>query len=158
MHDAFKTYARRHLQQQITNAIRSKHATRVPYALGRDDARSQDGVAERRFPKAVTDFVVTLSRHWYSKPYQGGVSFCVVFAMGSILWPSRDRVAGISSRRGAFWANLRRFGNHFGFKKWPPRGPEGSKKEIAKFEIASLVRTISESKSGPKVDIGGGKN
>ena len=101
MHDAFKTYARRHLQQQITDAIRSKHATRVHYALGRDDARSQDGVAERRFPKAVTDFVVILSRHWYSKPSHGGVSFCVVCAMGSILWPSRDRVAGISSRRGA---------------------------------------------------------
>ena len=31
--------------------------TRVGYALGRDDARSQDGVAERRFSKAVTDIV-----------------------------------------------------------------------------------------------------
>ena len=31
--------------------------TRAGYALGTDDARSQDGVAERRFPKAVTDIV-----------------------------------------------------------------------------------------------------
>ena len=57
LHDAFKTYAHRHPQQKITDAILSKHATRVNYALGRDDARSPDGVAERRFPKAVTDFV-----------------------------------------------------------------------------------------------------
>ena len=31
--------------------------TRVVYALGTDDAPSQDGVAERRFSKAVTDIV-----------------------------------------------------------------------------------------------------
>ena len=39
------------------SALRSKHVTRVGYALGTDDARSQDGVAERRFSKAVTDII-----------------------------------------------------------------------------------------------------
>ena len=38
-------------------ALRSKHVTRVVYALGTDDAPSQGGVAERRFSKAVTDIV-----------------------------------------------------------------------------------------------------
>ena len=38
-------------------ALCSKHVTRVGYALGTGDARSQDGVAERRFPKSVTDVV-----------------------------------------------------------------------------------------------------
>ena len=63
-------------------ALRSKHVTRVGYALGTDDARSRDGVAERGFSKAVTDIVdyvfgVGVSGHRPSKSAdpggQGGV-------------------------------------------------------------------------------------
>ena len=35
-------------------ALRSKHATHVGSALGKDDALSQNGVTEQRYPKTVT--------------------------------------------------------------------------------------------------------
>ena len=47
-----------------------------------------------------------------------GVLFYVVYAIDSILWPSRDRFAGIPGRRGVLGSKFRRFGDDFGTQKW----------------------------------------
>ena len=47
-----------------------------------------------------------------------GVPFCVVWAVDSLLWHSRDRFAGIPGRRGVLGSNFRRFGDDFGTQKW----------------------------------------
>ena len=137
--------------------------TRVVYALGTDDAPSQDGVPERRFSKAVTDIVdyafgvgvsgrrpsrvrrprrqgwrvgarggADIKKVLSLRVYRGagaecglklqtvhdGMPFCVVMAVDSLLWPSRDRFAGIPGRRRLLGGNLRRLGDDFGTQKW----------------------------------------
>ena len=63
-----------------------------------------------------------------SKTAPGGVSICVVYAIDSILGPSRRRFDGIPSRRGVLSEDFRRFRDHFGVQKWDPSGSQGSKK------------------------------
>ena len=46
-----------------------------------------------------------------------GVPFCMVWAIDSLLWRSRDRFAGIPGRRSLPGNPLRRFGDDFGTQK-----------------------------------------
>ena len=58
------------------------------------------------------------------KSVPGGVPFCVVWAIDSILWPPRDRFAGIPGRQSLLGGTLRRIGDDFGTQKWTKRGPK----------------------------------
>ena len=62
-----------------------------------------------------------------------GVSILLPWPMDSILWASRDRFAGIPDLRRYSWEQFRRFGVHFGVKKWTQSGLRGSRK--VNFEV-----------------------